>query len=522
MSQVNRIKKEFRSDINGLRAWAVAAVILYHFGVPILSGGFVGVDVFFVISGFLMTGIVISDLERGQFSVSAFYAARGRRIVPALAALCLVLFGVGYFFLLPEDYDNLSVHSAFSLLFLSNIRYGRESGYFDQASTEKWLLHTWSLSVEWQFYLLLPLILLFLWRLMPGRKTLQVIVAVAIVASLGCSVWLTFTRASDAFFLLPSRAWELLAGGGVYILASRGGVHPRHSKALELVGLTLIVASAMFFSRTDAWPGWLALVPVIGASAVIFAARSESRWTGHVFVQWAGTRSYSLYLWHWPIVVALSYFDIIGRPMATIIGLVLTLILGETSFRFIEEPARKRLSHLNPRKMAYVALALIVAVIFPAAIIHARDGLPDRFSSAVQATAGEALNKRTRRDECLTMWGDRSPGCRYGGEKLRAVLIGDSHADTVVTSLSAAAPDSEAGVLDWSYASCPTLFGVKYVVARPDVQCDQFLKWALSQLSTLDRNVPLVVVNRFTAYAYGHNEAWEGDVNVPGVYFTRK
>ena len=156
--------RAFRHDINGLRAWAVMAVVLYHFGVPGFAGGFVGVDVFFVISGFLMTSIIISGLEQGRFSLWSFYLARARRIIPALLVLCISLLVLGWFWLPSADYKMLGTHAATALAFVSNLKFWREAGYFDAASHEKWLLHTWSLSVEWQFYILLPLGCLLLWH----------------------------------------------------------------------------------------------------------------------------------------------------------------------------------------------------------------------------------------------------------------------------------------------------------------------------------------------------------------------
>ncbi|HUD33330.1 MAG TPA: acyltransferase, partial [Variovorax sp.] len=162
----------FRGDINGLRAWAVVAVVLYHFGIPGLHGGFVGVDVFFAISGFLMTGIVVQALERDRFSVWQFYLARARRIVPALVVLCATLMALGWRLLLPSDYKALGTHAWSSVAFMSNFKYWREAGYFDAGSHDKWLLHTWSLAVEWQFYLVLPLVLLAVWKLRPGRAAL--------------------------------------------------------------------------------------------------------------------------------------------------------------------------------------------------------------------------------------------------------------------------------------------------------------------------------------------------------------
>src|SRR5574343_1237514 len=166
----------FRPDINGLRAWAVMAVILFHFDIPGFSGGFVGVDVFFVISGYLMTAIVIKGLELGRFSLIDFYAARIRRILPALLVLCMVLLGIGYFVLPPLDYTQLAGHTLSALGFYSNFRFWSEVGYFDVASHQKLLLHTWSLSVEWQFYVLLPIVLATVWRLWPVRRTQLLVV----------------------------------------------------------------------------------------------------------------------------------------------------------------------------------------------------------------------------------------------------------------------------------------------------------------------------------------------------------
>jgi len=196
-------RPSFRDDINGLRAWAVVAVVLYHFGVPGFSGGFVGVDVFFVISGFLMTGLVVKGLERGTFSTLGFYMARARRIVPALLALCGMLLVVGWFALLPEDYKKLSLHSIFAISFFSNVGFWQEAGYFDAASHEKWLLHTWSLSVEWQFYLILPLILVSVWRVWPGRAAQLWAIVVGLLTSLGIAVFLSPIHPTFSSFANP-------------------------------------------------------------------------------------------------------------------------------------------------------------------------------------------------------------------------------------------------------------------------------------------------------------------------------
>lgn len=523
MIKTSSIASSFRGDINGLRAWAVLAVILYHFGVPGFGGGFVGVDVFFVISGFLMTGIVVSSLERGKFSLLAFYLARARRILPALIVLCAVLLALGWWVLLPVDYKALGTHAVFSLAFLSNIKFWREAGYFDAASHEKWLLHTWSLAVEWQFYLLLPLVLLAVWKWRPGRRPVMVVMAVGLLVSLALSVVATPLRPTAAFYLLPTRAWEMLAGGMVYLLANRRALTARQQTALEAAGIALVIGSIAGFDASSPWPGWRAVVPVLGTVGVLLAARSVSGWTGNPVAQWLGTRSYSLYLWHWPIVVALTYLEWQSDPKAIAVGLVLTLVLGDLSYRLVETPARIHLGRLRMGWGAGLLLGSAVAVIMLGVGVRLMEGIAGRFSASVEQVASESSNKNPRYDECFTKGGAQSPSCMYGGSKLRAILIGDSHADAVTTGLAAAVTDARDGIMDWSYVSCPTLLGVKNLSPKytPNEKCGEFLMWAVQKLADVPKDVPLVIVNRTSVYAVGHNELWENDANTPAVYFSK-
>lgn len=513
----------FRDDINGLRAWAVVAVVLYHFGIPGFGGGFVGVDVFFVISGFLMTGIVVGGLERNgaDFSVLSFYFARARRIFPALIALCAVLLAAGWWLLLQPDYQRLGSDAVFSLLFLSNFKFWREAGYFDFASHEKLLLHTWSLSVEWQFYLLLPLILLVLWKWRPGRVPVVVLMGLGLAVSFAIAVGVTPWRPTAAFYLLPTRAWEMFAGGLAYLLSQRWLLTARQRTALELAGLVMIVGATIAFDTSSNWPGWRAAVPVLGTVGVLLAARTRSPFTAQPVAQWLGTRSYSLYLWHWPVWVALNYVEGHAAAMAVAGGLVLTLVLGAFSYWLVELPTRAQLGRVHRSWATAALLFLTAAVVAYGSWVYLNQGVAGRFPAQVDLAAMESENFNPHRNACHAKGGAESPSCVLGGKRVRAILLGDSHAEAVFTAIAAALPDREEGVVGWTYTNCPTLFGVRYVSPKSTSQCARFLDWAMGQLAELPEKTPLIIVNRSTMYAAGYNEPWEEFANRPSVYFSK-
>lgn len=509
----------FRKDINGLRAWAVIAVVLYHFSVPGFTGGFVGVDIFFVISGFLMTRIISEGLGKRRFSLRRFYAARARRIIPALTGLCATLMAAGWFLLPALEYRHLAKHAAGSLLFLSNFLLRNETGYFDIDSHEKWLLHTWSLSVEWQFYLVLPLILLAIWKLRPSKTLLTTTVALGFIGSLALSITLTPNQPSTAFYLLPTRAWELFAGGLLCLLFTRPVAN---GKLLELGGFALIIGSIVLFDSATPWPGYWALVPVTGTMMVLIASRSDSIWTGTRLAQWFGDTSYSIYLWHWPVAVALLYIQRHEQPVAVLIGLGLSLLLGYASFRFIESPTRRP---ALSKKIALRPLGLAAAtimVLLLALTVRFNDGLPHRLPH-VEAIAQEAVNQNPRRDDCHIKRGVQSPSCVYGGSDLAAIVVGDSHAASVVRAVEAALPSPRLSVMEWTYSSCPTLLGAK---RHPDShsadsQCGQFNEWVRTKLEAAPQHIPVIIVNRTSSYALGPNEARRADERRPEVYFSR-
>ena len=507
----------FRPDINGLRAWSVAAVIGYHFGLPGFDGGFVGVDVFFVISGYLMTGIIVDALQAGRLNLLQFYLARAKRIVPALAVLCAVVTLIGWFFLLPPDLRTLGTHVVAAMGFFSNIKFWDEAGYFDDASHEKWLLHTWSLSVEWQFYLLLPVLLRAAWRWRPGLPTVTGVLLLCAAASLAASLLVTPDQPSTAFYWLHTRAWELFAGGLVYLAGRR--VPASMAFAVHTMGLAAVVVSVLVFNSRSAWPGVNALLPVAGA-AMVLAAQARSTLTDSAPMQWMGLRSYSLYLWHWPVYVGLAYFGLQHDAALLGAGLALTVVLAEMSYRYVETPARQRLG--KGRQRPLLLLAVAVVPLWAAGLVLWRlDGVQGRFPPAVELAAAEAGNVNPRREACYQRQGVESPSCVYGGTEWKVIGLGDSHMAALITGLEAGQTDGPAGVVQWSYRGCLFVPGLKRLHAPADGidECSGFIQWALAQLESLPRALPVVLTGRYAHAALGGNED-HLQRETPQVYFS--
>lgn len=515
----------FRNDINGLRAWAVISVVLYHFRIPGFDGGFVGVDVFFVISGFLMTGIIVKGLEQQRFGLIQFYVRRATRIFPALIFLCACLLLGGWFFTTALDFRTLATHAISALTFVSNFKFWDEAGYFDSASNEKWLLHTWSLSVEWQFYLILPIVIAVIWKVRPDRQALKWVLIPITIASFIASAYLTHKSTAASFFLLHTRAWEMLAGGLVYLLPFHLSSNKSISHLLEKTGLALIIGSVFLLKPSYSWPGWLALLPVIGSVLVLVASRTSSNWTGNRACQWIGDRSYSIYLWHWPIWVGLTFVEWQSDPVWVGIGLFLSLAAGAASYRWVEQPGKRLLSSTrDPVASSALAAGLLVALA-PAILVRTFNGFDQRLPNQIEAAAKEETNMNPRRKECHPAEGGTSPSCIWGNPNgPRVVVVGDSHASALVSGISAALPNH--AIVQWSYSGCSFVPGLKFTaqeLARsgPQYKCEEFVSWADAQLRNLPSSIPVIIINRYAAQAMGPNEA-ENPPPAPGIFFTKQ
>jgi len=347
---------QFRKDINGLRAIAVIAVVLYHFNNSWMSGGFAGVDVFFVISGFLMTAIILKGIDQKKFSILKFYIARANRIIPALSVLCISLLLFGWFFELNYSFSTISKHIIASLSFFSNMTYWKESGYFDAVSHEKWLLHSWSLSVEWQFYILYPLVLVAMKKLMPV-KAVKITILITTILSFVLCILASYKWPTAAYYLLPARAWEMMLGGLAYL-------YPLHLKnerkrVLEYFGLALIISTYFFISKENIWPGYLASLPALGTFFIILAQRDDNLFMNNALLQKLGTWSYSIYLWHWPLVVFMNNY-LTNSTKNVFLLILLSLFLGMLSHKLIE----KKMSGSRTIILLIVALSLSIIVNF--------------------------------------------------------------------------------------------------------------------------------------------------------------
>lgn len=304
---------------------AVVAVVLFHFGVTAIPGGFVGVDIFFVISGYLMTRIIIWKIENHDFTLLRFYYDRAKRILPGLGALCSALLIFGFFFLDPVTYNKLSYSSIYALFFASDYLFYSWTGYFEPASTTHWLLHTWSLSVEWQFYMVYPVFVLVLYKIRLTRTYFDLLLCAAAAASFALCIVKSHIDPRAAFYFLDGRAWELLAGG---IVARVFDSCPRRlSVFLQLGGFGAIFAALGLFDARMSWPNGWAAIPVLGTCCVIAASRSAGPVIGNDVIQFVGRWSYSIYLWHWPVAVGVRYFGAIETTPIVVLAEVLVLLL---------------------------------------------------------------------------------------------------------------------------------------------------------------------------------------------------
>jgi peptidoglycan/LPS O-acetylase OafA/YrhL len=453
---------DYRRDIDGLRGIAVLSVVLYHAGVPFLGGGYVGVDVFFVISGYLISSHIYRDLLQGTFSIRSFYERRAKRILPALLAVVSVFTCLGAILLAPRELEVLCAQSISALTSVSNILFWVRTSYFGPHADLKPMLMTWSLGVEEQFYLLFPLLVGWIWVL--GRRKLLLSLAALSVVSFAVSVFQVSFYPSASFFLLTSRWWELGSGTilGIYEAGrtkeAGAGLIDWRREVFGVLGIIGVLAGVLLYNSTTLFPGVAALLPV---AASLMLLSSKESWVNRNILSFkilvaVGLVSYSLYLWHWPILSLAQYCS--GDALAAVPKgwlVALAFAVATFSYFFVEQPCRRM--RRTSRTLKRYALASVLCSI-PACILLAGRGLPSRYPVAAEIEQ-EAHSPPIA--SCTAQDGQSSPVTSGGCSSIKGhptiAIMGDSHAASLNRYLQSALESRDLSVAQFTKSSCPQL-----------------------------------------------------------------
>lgn len=505
--------KAYRSEINGLRCIAVLAVVFYHFGVPRITGGFVGVDVFFVISGFLIGGILWRELvSSGRIALGRFYLRRLRRLAPAYFAMIIVSLLFGYAILLPFEFREFGKSIIASTVYLSNVLFFRQAGYFDTAAEEKTLLHTWSLSVEEQFYIFLPVLILLVGR---RHLLLKSSLVVILIASLVACILVTQTSQTAAFYLFPFRAWELLAGVLLAIYGQVTRTDWQFQGWISWAGLALVLAAVFLINPGEGFPGVQAVIPVLGTLLLILNGRHNNlvnQFLSAPPLVFIGLISYSLYLWHWPILTLSQYWrGGYSGTLEVVLWLTITFAVAAFSWRFVEQPFRQP-GFLSAPKLVGAAVILSGAMLMSGGVLYKTNGLPNRFSSDARIYIDASTDFLQDWSRCKVEATGPMAGqevCRIGPEGIEPTVLiwGDSHLRAFMDGLAQSALEHQtAGLLVWR-AGCPPVFGLSKsentTTPQEDIDCihaTHQMRAALSKMPSIRR---LMLVGRWSYYAEG-------------------
>ncbi len=478
--------ERYRPDIDGLRAIAVLSVVLYHGGIPAFTGGFVGVDIFFVISGYLITGIILRELEAGDFTFAGFYARRVKRIFPALFATLALSAIAAFFLLIPSDLKSFGESFNATVLFFSNFHFLKQVGYFDGPAIDKPLLHTWSLAVEEQFYMAWPIILMLIYRLVP-RRTVAVIAGLALLSFI-LAEFRMYGHQKDAFYISWLRGWELMIGAGLAAAALKA---PQRAAApLVGAGLAAIAFAVFAYNSSTPFPGFHAVLPCAGAAFIIAGGSIPNRFTamlGFGPIRFIGLISYSLYLVHWPLFsFAHLYLD---RPLTLAESLAIvaaSILLSALSWRYIETPFRRvRL----PDKAVILRAVPVGAALYAIGLsFFLTEGLPARVNQGV-LQADAATNEREWSITAYCHDADvikahSGHSCALGAatrDDYDFFVWGDSHAHHYVPALDALAKNSGQSGLMFSMLGCPPFLGGATVTKRCHDYNDSIYAWAKQQ-----------------------------------------
>ncbi len=519
---------QYRPDIDGLRAIAVLTVVTFHAFPNFMKGGFIGVDVFFVISGFLISGIIFQNLEKERFIFSEFYSRRIKRIFPALSIVLLTTHLVGWFILLADEYKNLGKNIAAGAAFISNFILWKEAGYFDTSAETKPLLHLWSLGIEEQFYILWPFLAWLAWK---KKFNPLIIISTIILASLTLNIYGSRNHSVATFYSPHTRFWELLCGSIlawalIYKKKFWENVESRTEKfffrsnlynkiksdvpalahIISITGLLLIAIGCWKINKEMNFPGEWAMIPVSGSMLIILAG--ENAWANRIILSnniflWLGKISFPLYLWHWPIFAfANSIYGNLSFTTRTII-IALSVALAWATYRFVEHPIRFG-NHRN-LKVSFLISPMILAA-FIGTLTYLCDGFKFRNFVKQQSFNGIAFDwpeNKKKTSECINFIKPyKSDYCVVSEKRpVRIAIIGDSHANALFEFMDSYFSKNEIGVIQLGKGGCPPFLDVE----RDTSNCPKIMENIASYLKSNDQIKKVFITGRFAATLSGTN-----------------
>ncbi len=487
------------------------AVVLYHAQVTGFSGGYVGVDVFFVISGFLITSILLPEIHAGRLGLAQFYERRIRRILPALFVVMGACVAAAWWLFMPDQLVSLGRSAIRATIFLSNVFFRQQlDDYFAASLGSSPLLHTWSLAIEEQFYVVYPLALYVAFRLFGKRAPVAVLLVAA--ASFATSVWAVGAHPQGAFYRSSTRAWELLVGALIALDVIQSPARRRLREAAAIIGLALISWTIVTYTSTTPFPGFAALAPCLGTALIIIAGKSGTTTLGHVLgikpVRWIGLISYSLYLWHWPILVFCRQMLGDLGPMTTVAAIGVSIVAAALSWRFVEMPFRRPHVIGRPAVLAF-AVASVMAGLLVGRLAVTGAGFPSRLPSEVARIAAAAADSDPRVAACT----DRDPTdvadgswCRIGASGSvppSFVLWGDSHAGALFPAVEAAARRHGLSGEFASRLACPPLLDVTIDTSAGGPLCRPFNDTVLTRILAGPSVRTVILIARWAIYAEG-------------------
>ncbi|MDH2919363.1 MAG: acyltransferase family protein [Sideroxydans sp.] len=481
------LDKKFYPEIQGLRAVAIIAVILFHFGWKTLAGGYLGVDIFFVISGFLIAQMISIELARGTFNIRRFYKNRVMRLLPNLFLMIIVSVVISYFVLKPYDFFQYAKSLQFSAVYLTNMVFARQQGYFDMSREAKPLLHTWSLSIEEQFYLVFPLMLILLFKFKQHRVLVLSVIALA-------SFWVRYNYQqnhlpTEGFFSFAGRVWEFVIGALIVFLPAHIKARLANQSGIALGSFALIIASLIFLDEAVPYASSLLIIPCVATALIILSSGThctEKLLSTRVLV-FIGGLSYSLYLWHWPLLVWLHNGDFAGSHALQISVLfALTLAISYLAWRYVEEPFRKNRERFSGRQVGLMTLTFGIFCVSIGGYIYAQSGMENRFPNWVKVKNNlDTFDFKTATGTTLQYPANCAIGddpqailqhCAFGDLQAaqRFLVVGDSHVAAWYPAFQAAAEARHTQGVFATQPGCPPLFDISSLDGAKNICAEKF------------------------------------------------